>query len=79
MVKSFELYEPYYTSRCINNQLYIISSGNLRASNDKVDRTYKEEREEKELPLNRIKYLKDVKTDKQTLIATQNLNNPQDE
>lgn len=79
MVKSFELYEPYYTSRCINNQLYILSSGELRVTNDKVDRTYKENREEEELPLNRIKYLKDVKTDKQTLIATQDLNNLEDE
>ena len=29
-VKNYKLYEPYYTSRCINNKLYIISSGNLR-------------------------------------------------
>lgn len=75
MVKSFELYEPYYTSRCINNELYIISSGKLRVSNDIVDRTYKENREEQILPLNRIKYLKDVKTNMQTLIATQDLDN----
>lgn len=78
MVKSFELYEPYYTSRCINNELYIISSGRLRAKDNKVDRTYKEDREEEELPLNKIKYLKDVKTDMQTLIATQDLNNIDD-
>ena len=79
MVKSFELYEPYYTSRCINNQLYIISSGGLRINDDKVVRTYKENREEEQLPLNKIKYLKDVRTDKQTLIAMQDLNNPKDE
>ena len=79
MVKSFELYEPYYTSRCINNQLYIISSGGLRINDDKVVRTYKENREEEQLPLNKIKYLKDVRTDKQTLIALQDLDNPKNE
>ena len=79
MVKSFELYEPYYTSRCINNQLYIISSGRLRVDGDNIERTYKENREEQELHYNKIKYLKDVKTDMQTLIATQDLNNIDDE
>ena len=36
-VKNFELNEPYYTSRCINNELYIISSGRLRKENNKVE------------------------------------------
>ena len=75
MVKSFELYEPYYTSRCINNELYIISSGTLRLDSSDVERKYKENREEQEIPLNKIKYLKDVTTDKQTIIATMDLNN----
>lgn len=35
LVKSYELYESYYTSRCINNKLYVIASGNLREENDK--------------------------------------------
>ena len=79
VVKSFELHEPYYTSRCINSELYIISSGRLRKENDKIDRKYSENREEKEIPLNKIKYLKDVNTDVQTLIATTDLNNAEED
>lgn len=74
-VKNFELHEPYYTSRCINNELYIISSGKLRKENDNIDRKYIENREEKELSLKKIKYLKDVDSEVQTLIATTDLNN----
>ena len=77
--KSFELHEPYYTSRCINSELYIISSGRLRKDDDKIDRKYSENREEKEIPLNKIKYLKDVNTDVQTLIATIDLNNSEED
>lgn len=79
VVKSFDLHEPYYTSRCINSELYIISSGRLRKENDKIDRKYSENREEKEIPLNNIKYLKDVDTDVQTLIATTDLNNSEED
>ena len=43
LIKSYELYEPYYTSRCINNVLYVISSGNLRKEDDIVIRSYKED------------------------------------
>ena len=75
LVKNYELNEPYYTSRCINNELYIISSGRLREENDKVDRTYTEDNEHKEIPLNNIKYLKDVKTTIQTIIAVADLDN----
>ncbi|MBR3163534.1 MAG: beta-propeller domain-containing protein [Clostridia bacterium] len=77
MIKSFELHEPYYTSRCINSELYIISSGKLRKENDKIDRKYSENRIEKEIPLKHIKYLKDIDTEVQTLIATTDLNNSQ--
>ena len=73
LVKSFELYEPYYTSRCINNQLYVISSGYLRKENDKVIHSYKEDNTEIEIPLEKIKYLKDINTDVQTLISSINL------
>lgn len=79
LVKSFELHEPYYTSRCINSELYIVSSGRLRIENNKIDRKYSENREEKEIPLNKIKYLKDVDTDIQTLIATTDLNNSEED
>lgn len=75
VIKSYELYEPYYTSRCINNELYIIASGDLREDDDKVVRTYKEDKFEKEIALENIKYLKDVKTDEQTIISICDLDN----
>ena len=74
-VKSFELYEPYFTTRCIDNKLYVFSSGYLRIKNDKVVRNYKEDNKVKELSLNNIKYLKDSSSNIQTLIAEVDLNN----
>ena len=73
--KGYELYEPYYTSRCINNKIYVISSGKLRKENDKITRKYKENNIEKEIQLNSIKYLKDIKTDVQTIFSTFDLEN----
>ena len=75
LVKSFELHQPYYTSRCINNQLYIISSGNIRKTDNKIDRNYKEDNYVQDIALDDIKYLKDVKTKKQTIIAMLDLDN----
>lgn len=75
MLKNYEIYEPYYTSRCINSQLYVISSGKLRKENDKIIRTYKENNNEQEIELDKIYYLKDVKTNKQTIISTLDLEN----
>lgn len=75
LTKSYEMYEPYYTSRCIDNVLYVISSGNLRKEDDEIVVGYNEDNMEKELSVDKIKYLKDVKTTKQTLISTVDLNN----
>ncbi len=75
LTKSYEMYEPYYTSRCIDNVLYVISSGNLRKEDDKIVVGYNEDNMEKEMSIDKIKYLKDVKTTKQTLISTVDLNN----
>ena len=73
-VKSFELYETYYTSRCIDGNLYIFSNGYLRKENDRIVREYKEDYETQEISLKDIKYLKDNNTNMQTLIAHFNLN-----
>ena len=78
LVKSYELYEPYYTSRCIDNVLYVISSGRLREDGDKIERGYKEDNVEQEIELKNIKYLKSVKTTNQTLISVVDLNNPKE-
>ena len=75
LTKSYEMYEPYYTSRCRDNVLYVISSGNLRKEDDKIVVGYNEDNMEKEMSIDKIKYLKDVKTTKQTLISTVDLNN----
>ena len=74
LVKDYELLEPYYTSRCIDNQLYVISSGYLRKENDKIITYYKENSTTKEIKLDNIKYLKDIQTNKQTLISSIDLN-----
>ena len=75
IVKRYELYEPYYTSRCINNKLYVITSGTLRKENGKIVRNYKEDNKEKEIELDNIKYLKDVNTRNQTIISVTDLDN----
>ena len=49
LVKGYQLNEPYYTSRCINNNLYVISSGYLNKNGDKIDRTYIEDGQTKEI------------------------------
>ena len=73
--KSYELYEPYYTSRCIDNELYVIASGDLRKEDGKIERAYREDGREEEIKFDNIKYLEDVKTDKQTIISAVDLNN----
>ena len=74
-VKSFELYEPYYTSRCIDGNLYVFSKGYLRVEDNKVEREYKDDMSTKEIALKDIKYLKDNRSSIQTLIAHLDLNN----
>lgn len=78
-IKTYTLYEPYYTSRCINNKLYVISSGKLRKEDnnkDNIDTYYYEDNNRVYIKLKDIKYLKDVKTNAQTLISTLDLDNP---
>ena len=75
LVKSFELYEPYYTTRCIDGKLYVFSKGYLREKNKKINREYKEDKKTKTLSLGDIKYLKDTSGSIQTLIAEVDLNN----
>lgn len=64
-VKTYTLYEPYYTSRCINNKLYVISSGKLRKEDnnkDDIATYYYEDNNKIDIKLKDIKYLKDIKT-----------------
>ena len=75
LVKSLELYEPYNTTRCIDGNLYIFSKGYLREKKNKVNRNYKVDSKTKELDFKNIKYLKNNKSNIQTLIAEVDLNN----
>lgn len=77
LAKNYQLYEPYYTSRCIDNKLYVISSGTLRMDDDykEVITYYDEDNKQKNIPYDDIKYLKDVNTKKQTLISMLDLDN----
>ena len=74
--KSYTLNEPYYTSRCIDNKLYVIASGNMQKENNDIVTYYTEDYNEKEISPQNIKYLKDIKTKKQTLISFVNLDKP---
>ncbi|MBQ6321089.1 beta-propeller domain-containing protein [Candidatus Saccharibacteria bacterium] len=71
--KTFTLYQNYYTSRRIENRLYIITSGSLRIANDRVDRSYEEDFETKEFAATDVHYLKDAKSDILTTVATVDL------
>lgn len=79
-LKEYELFEEYYTSRCIENNLYVISSGSLRKeetnnNDEKIVTYYIEDNTKKEIPLGDIKYLDNVSRDKQTLISKLDLEN----
>lgn len=74
IVKEYTLYAKYYTSRCINGKLYVISSDELRMSNNKIIREYVEDNSNKEIALENIKYLDKLKTKDQTIIAGLDLN-----
>ncbi len=67
--KSYTLHEPYYTSRRIDNQLYVIASGRLRAKDSKVTLDYEEDYVTKAFPATSVRYLKDVKTDCLTIVS----------
>ncbi len=77
-LKSFELQEPYFTTRCIDGKLYVFSKGYLREENDKINRDYIEDNKTKQIELKKIHYLKDQVNSIQTLIAELDLNNIQE-
>ncbi len=76
IIKHYTLYEPYYTSRCIDNKLYVIASGRLRKENNNIVTHYTEDYETKEIGFNNMYYLDEVKTNKQTIISMLDLNEP---
>lgn len=74
-LKHFSIPQDYYTSRRIDNQLYIISSGKLEVANNTVNHNYIEDHQEKTIALENIKYLKDVEPTNETILASLDLEN----
>lgn len=72
--ETYTLHEKYYTSRCINGKLFVISSGKLRKENNKIDIYYNENNKEKKIELSNIQYLTKVKSKDNTIISSLDLN-----
>lgn len=79
LIKSFVLYEPYYTSRCIDNKLFVISSGYLEKEDGKLITYYTEDFATQDIPLDHMQYLTDVPTRTQTLISMVDLAHPKED
>lgn len=74
--KRYSVKSAYYTSRCINNKLYVISNGYLKSlGKNKIDREYTEDYQTKEIPLNNIKYMQGNQSSDETIITVFNLAN----
>lgn len=74
-IKDYEIEQPYYTSRCIEGNLYVIATGKLRQENDKIITYYKEDGQRVDNDCNNIYKIKDVVTDSQTVLSMLDLNN----
>ena len=74
-IKNYELEQPYYTSRCINGKLYVISSGSLKEEDDKIVTYYVEDGIEIDPGFSNIKRIKDLNTKSQTIISMLDLSN----
>ncbi len=73
-VEEYSMYAKYYTSRCINGKLFVISSSKLRKEDDRIVTYYNENNRQKEIELERIKYLEGMESKDQTLISSIDLN-----
>ncbi len=74
-IKNYELEQPYYTSRCIDGRLYVISSGYLKEENDEIVTYYYEDGKQIDPGYKNIKRIKDVDTTDQTILSMLDLNN----
>ena len=74
-VKNYQLEQTYYTSRCIDGKLYVISSGYLKEENDEIVTYYYEDGEQIDPGYKNIKRIKDLNTDAQTILSMLDLNN----
>lgn len=74
-IKNYEIAQPYYTSRCIKGNLYVIASGKLKKENEHIITYYKEDAKEIDPGFSHISKIKGVETDCQTILSMLNLNN----
>ncbi|MBQ6396162.1 beta-propeller domain-containing protein [Candidatus Saccharibacteria bacterium] len=78
LYKTLSLLEPYQTSRRIGDRVFVFSSGPLHSeSYGSVSRAYEEDGLKKEFSLSSIKYLKDVRSQTMTLVASLDLSAPE--
>lgn len=75
LLKNYVLNQKYYTSRCINGRLLVISSGYLRKENDDIDIYYSEDDVKKEIELSNIHYIDKLRSSYQTLMSSLDLDN----
>ena len=74
-LKNYQLKQPYYTSRCIDGRLYVISSGYLKKESDKIVTYYYEDGKQIDPGYKNIKKIKNIDTDTQTILSMLDLNN----
>ena len=74
-IKDYQLEQPYYTSRCIDGRLYVISSGYLKEENDEIVTYYYEDGKQIDSGYKNIKRIKDIDTTDQTILSMLDLNN----
>ena len=74
-IKDYQLEQPYYTSRCIDGRLYVISSGYLEKENDEIITYYYEDGKQIDPGYKNIRKIKDIDTNVQTILSMLDLNN----
>ncbi len=74
-IKDYQLEQPYYTSRCIDGRLYVISSGYLEKENDEIITYYYEDGKQIDPGYKNIRKIKDIDTNIQTILSMLDLNN----
>ena len=74
-IKNYQLEQPYYTSRCIDGRLYVISSGYLKEENNEIVTYYYEDGKQIDPGYKSIKRIKGIDTTDQTILSMLDLNN----
>lgn len=77
-IKSYELEQPYYTSRCIEGKLYVIASGRLKKEDNHIITYYKEDEKQIDPGFSKISKIKELDTDNQTILSMLDLNRIQE-